>query len=131
MAPTIPPTVASHLMFYGCTVFCRINLLGSVCEEENLGLESCPVWCSAVLRTQNKVKLSYQKKAVQSWAISSLLPQQPGSVGTSKAILGTKMVQTLLGLGEAPENEEKITRHVTSLIQVNDLLNQLCRLNGQ
>lgn len=128
---TIPPIVASYLMFYGYTVSCRIDLLGSTCEEENLGLESCPLWCSPVPMTQNKMKLSYQKKAVQNWAISSLLPQQLGSVGTRKATVGTKMVQALLGLREAPENEEKLTRLVTSLIQVNDLPNQLCRLNGQ
>lgn len=110
LAPSIPPNVASYLMFYGFTVFCSI---GSDSEEENLGLESCPVWCSAVPMTQNKIKLSYQKKAVQSWAISSLLPQQPGSVGTSKSMVGTKKVQALLGLREAPENERRNSKDVS------------------
>lgn len=70
---------------------------------------------------QDKRKVFYQRQAVQSWAICLLLLQGPGSVETGKDTTGTENKQPLLGLSEASENEEELTRNVTSLIQVNNL----------
>lgn len=49
--------------------------------------------------------MSYQRQVVQSWLISLLLPQGPGSVETGKDTTGTENERPLRGLEEALENE--------------------------
>lgn len=91
-------------------------LLQPVREKHHTG--GCPVWYSLVPMMQDERKVSDQAQAVQSWPISLLLPQRPGSVETGKDTTGTENERPQGGIREW---EEQMMRNATSLIKGNNL----------